>query len=72
MNRPWPTAMAKMSKFLSRLGPFSWTLHNLIAHPLSELVHLFGLGTKRAERLSNWIHDVTVPDPVPDTREQHV
>ena len=52
----------KVSKLLSRLGPFSWTLHNLIAHPLSELVYLLGLGSTLSERASNWIHDVTVPD----------
>ena len=51
-----------MGKFLSRLGPFSWTLHNLIAHPLSEVIYLVGMGTKQSERLSNWIHDVTLPE----------
>lgn len=52
----------KVSKFLTKLGPFKWTLHNLVAHPLSELVYLFGLGTVPFERASNWIHDITVPD----------
>jgi len=33
-----------------------WAVHNLIAHPLSEVV--FWLGSERA---SNWIHDNTVP-----------
>lgn len=33
-----------------------WTLHNLIAHPLSEL--LFQVG---AERVANAIHDATIP-----------
>ena len=47
----------KVGKFLSKLGPFKWSLHNLVAHPLSELMYLIGL-----ERASNWIHDVTVPD----------
>lgn len=42
--------------FLAKLGPFSWTLHNLIAHPLSEIAHLVGL-----RRLSDWLHDQTVP-----------
>lgn len=41
----------------------SWPVHNLIAHPLSEiawwLVRPFG--ADKAERLSNWIHDSTVP-----------
>lgn len=46
----------KFQDILASLGPFSWTLHNLIAHPLSEVAHLVGL-----RRLSNWLHDVTVP-----------
>ena len=52
----------KVSKFLSRLGPFKWSLHNLVAHPLSEMVYLLGLGTAPFERASNWIHDVTIPE----------
>ena len=51
-----------MKKFLAKLGPFRWSLHNLIAHPLSEMVYLVGLGTKPFERFSNWIHDVTIPE----------
>ena len=47
----------KVSKFLSKLGPFKWSLHNVIAHPLSELIYLIGF-----ERASNWIHDITVPE----------
>ena len=41
-----------------RLGYFKWSVHNLIAHPLMELLHLAGL--------SSWgdkIHDFTIPDP---------
>ena len=33
-----------------------WTLHNLVAHPLSEL--LFQVG---AERAANAVHDATIP-----------
>ena len=51
-----------VGKFLSRLGPFKWTLHNLVAHPLSELVYLIGF-----EQASNWIHDVTAPEHDPGT-----
>jgi hypothetical protein len=46
-----------MKQFLAKLGPFKWALHNLIAHPLSELAYLLGLNS-----LSTWIHDVTVPE----------
>jgi hypothetical protein len=35
---------------------FDWTIHNMIAHPISEIVYLLGF-----DKLSNWIHDVTVP-----------
>lgn len=35
---------------------FRWTVHNLFAHPLSEIAWLLGL-----KRLSNWIHDVSIP-----------
>jgi hypothetical protein len=45
------------NKFLSKLGPFKWSLHNLVAHPLSELVYLVGF-----KRASDWIHDATVPE----------
>ena len=42
---------------LSRLPErFRWTLHNLVAHPLSEV--LYQLGARRA---SDAVHDRTVP-----------
>jgi hypothetical protein len=47
-----------VSKFLSKLGPFKWSLHNIVAHPLSEIVYLF----TASDRASNWIHDITVPE----------
>ena len=39
----------------------NWPVHNLIAHPLSEVVHwvtcpFFG------SIISGWIHDVTIPE----------
>jgi hypothetical protein len=52
----------KIGKLLSRLGPFKWSLHNLVAHPLSEIVYLVGF-----ERAANWIHDATVPEHEPGT-----
>lgn len=45
-----------MNEQLSKLGRFSWTLHNVIAHPLSELLYLIGY-----EDLGNKIHDATIP-----------
>jgi len=35
---------------------FKWAPHNVIAHPLSEI--LFQLGCREA---SVWVHDITVP-----------
>lgn len=50
-----------MSKILAKLPPrFRWTLHNLIAHPLSEVLFQFGYGDA-----GNAIHDATIP---PHTR----
>ena len=37
----------------------NWTFHNLVAHPLMEIVFLLSLG--KAKRLSTWIHDSTIP-----------
>ena len=36
--------------------PNGWTLHNLIGHPLSEVLWLLGF-----EELSNKVHDLTIP-----------
>ena len=46
-----------MQKFLSILPErFKWTLHNLVAHPLSEVLYQLGF-----ENEGNRIHDWTVP-----------
>ena len=37
-----------------------WTVHNLIGHPLSEVIFLCGF-----ERLSNWVHDASAPRHIP-------
>ena len=41
---------------------FQWTLHNLVAHPLSEVLYQVGLGD-----VGNKLHDVTVPLHTPGT-----
>jgi len=41
----------------------NWTVHNLIAHPLSEIIYLLSFG--KALGLSNYIHDSTVPEHTP-------
>jgi hypothetical protein len=33
-----------------------WFIHNLIAHPLSELLYWVA-----GDRVANWVHDITVP-----------
>jgi hypothetical protein len=46
-----------LQTFLSRLPErFRWTLHNVVAHPLSELLYQIGLGTWADD-----VHDATVP-----------
>jgi hypothetical protein len=45
---------------LAQLGRFKWAPHNVVAHPLSEL--LFHVGARRA---SHWLHDITVPTHAP-------
>ena len=52
----------KFRHYLAKCGPFAWTLHNLVAHPVSEMIFLASFG--RARRMAAWVHDVTVPcDP---------
>jgi hypothetical protein len=51
----------KVGDFLSKLGRFQWTLHNIVAHPLSELLYLVGL-----ENAGNWLHDITMPARKPN------
>lgn len=41
---------------------FRWSLHNLVAHPLSEV--LFQLGLRE---WSDKVHDLTVPEHEPGT-----
>jgi len=56
--------MRNLPKLLSKLpAHFQWSLHNLIAHPLSEVLHLVGC----PERWGNWVHDITVPEHEPGT-----
>lgn len=55
-----PILLSKINmKFLINRLPkkFKWTIHNVIAHPLSEIAHLIGVSA-----LSEKIHDCTIPD----------
>ncbi len=52
-----------LPRLLGRLPErFQWTLHNLVAHPLSELLFQAGL-----RRWSDKVHDLTVPEDEPGT-----
>ena len=42
--------------FLNKLGPFRWTIHNILAHPIAEIFWLLNLRS-----IGNWIHDITIP-----------
>ena len=37
----------------------NWTFHNIVAHPVCEILHLLGF-----DEAGTWVHDVTVPAPV--------
>lgn len=41
---------------------FQWAPHNLVAHPLSEVLFQVGLSI---QNLGDRIHDATIPDHVP-------
>ena len=54
---------AALPRLLARLPErFQWTAHNLVAHPLSEVLFQVGL-----RKLSDKVHDITVPDHEPGT-----
>ncbi len=51
--------------------PKSWRIHNLVAHPLSEVLYQVSKGLQSAgfvlEVISHEMHDATVPDHEPGT-----
>jgi len=52
--KDWKTM--NIRKFVSKLGRFNYTIHNLIGHPLMELLHILG-----QTDLGNKVHDITLP-----------
>lgn len=50
MLKPLPVFLGKLP------DRYQWVLHNVVAHPLSELLFQFGL-----RRWSDCVHDQTVP-----------
>lgn len=54
---------ARLGQWLGRLPErWRWTLHNIVAHPVSEV--LFQVG---ARRWSDAVHDLTIPEHEPGT-----
>ena len=51
--------MRNINKKLAKLGRYKWTIHNVIAHPLSEVFYLLGYS-----QLGNKIHDITIPEHI--------
>ena len=47
---------------------FWWALHNLAAHPLSQLLWWASLcgRIEPASSLADWVHDATVPEHSPE------
>lgn len=39
----------------------NWTVHNLISHPLSEVVYWLTFWWA-GDGLAGWVHDVTIPN----------
>jgi hypothetical protein len=60
---PTAPSPSRLGRALARLPePLRWTLHNAIAHPLSEVLFLAGF-----EEASNRVHDGTIPPHAPGT-----
>jgi hypothetical protein len=53
---------AFLPKLFSKLGRFSYTVHNTIGHPIAEIFWILGF-----HKVGDYIHDITVPNP--DTKE---
>lgn len=54
-----------MQKFINKLPPhFKWTVHNLVAHPVSEILYLLSILFKspRMNDLGDEFHDLTIPN----------
>lgn len=45
----------------------TWAVHNLIAHPFSEVTWWLGYIWPPARKLGDWLHDATIPAHEPGT-----
>jgi len=48
------------SKMKTNYPKMLWAVHNIVAHPLYEILSLVGL-----KKWGDWIHDITVPAETP-------
>lgn len=53
-----------MRKIVTKLGRFNYTIHNVVAHPLSEVFHQIGF-----TKLGDKIHDITLPIEEPNEEQ---
>jgi hypothetical protein len=44
-----------------------WAVHNLIAHPISEITYWIGALIPPVRRFGEWLHDLTIPAHAPNT-----
>ena len=49
-------------KTLSKLGRFSYFIHNIVGHPIAGVFWVLGL-----VKVGDYVHDITVP--YPDTKD---
>lgn len=47
---------------LSKFGRFSYSLHNIVGHPVAEIFWILGF-----YKAGDYVHDITVP--YPDTKD---
>lgn len=47
-----------LPRLWSRMGRFSYSIHNIIGHPIAEIFWIVGLN-----HVGDYIHDITVPSP---------
>ena len=51
--------LSRLPRLLAQLPDrFQWSLHNIVAHPLSEALFQVGL-----QELSEKVHDLSAPEP---------
>ena len=66
----WVTKEGSLKgKLMSKLYK-NWFVHNIISHPLSEIVYwlIIPFGRERAEICCNAIHDFTLPEVLDNGR----